>query len=62
MKMKTYKALLDGQETTAKKVNGRWLVGGDVDTTGNVLVLMDKNGRPAWFKLVGCYLKFEDFV
>lgn len=58
----TYTALLNGEETTARKHNGRWMVGGDFDTSGSVLILMDRNGRPAWFKLKGCVLKFDDYA
>jgi hypothetical protein len=60
--MTTYKALLNGVECTAKKVRGVWTVGGDYDTSGSVLILMKRNGRPAWFKLRGCVLKFDDFA
>jgi len=60
--MRTYKAILNGMETTAKKVSGRWLVGGDFVSKGSsVLILSEKEGRPAWFVLKGCFLKFSDF-
>jgi hypothetical protein len=60
---KTYKALLNGHEVTAKKVSNRWLVGGDVVSKGdNVLIQLEKYNRPAWFVLRGCFLKFSDFA
>ncbi len=59
----TYKAILNGYETTAKKVNNRWLVGGDVVSSGDsVSILLKKEGRKAWFTLKGCFLKFSDFA
>jgi|TARA_R110000787_G_scaffold10716_2_gene36007 hypothetical protein len=61
----TYKALLNGHEVTAKKVSNIWLVGGDVVSKGdNVLIAMNhkKTDRLAWYKLTGCFLKFDDFV
>lgn len=58
----TYKAILNGQQTTAKKVGGRWMVGGDFDTRGSVSILMERHGRPAWFTLRGCVAKFSDYA
>ena len=61
--MTTYRALLNGHEVTARKVSGVWLIGGDKVSKGdNVLIRLEKNGRPAWFKLMGCFLKFDDFI
>jgi len=57
-----FKAYLNGQETTAKKVSGVWLVGGDKVQSGDTVeILLSKNDRPAWFSLRGCFLKFSDF-
>jgi len=53
-------AIQDGQETTAEKVNGRWLIGGD-KPCGRVSILLERDGRPAWFQLRGCFLRFEDW-
>lgn len=58
----TYTALLDGRETTARKYKGRWMIGGDFDTSGNILILLERDGRPAWFRLKGCVLKFNDYA
>jgi hypothetical protein len=60
--MTTYTALLNGTECTAKKVNGVWTVGGDYDTSGSVQLVMERGGRPAWFTLRGCVLKFSDYL
>jgi len=54
------KAIQDGVETFAEKRGGRWLIGGD-RPTGTVSILLERDGRPAWFRLTGCFLKFEDF-
>jgi len=53
-------AIQDGQETTAQKINGRWLIGGD-KPSGRVSILMQRDGKPAWFRLTGCFLRFEDW-
>jgi len=58
--MTTYKALHNGIATTARKVNGTWLVGGD-RPWGEVSILLEEEGKPAWFRLRGCVLKFEDW-
>jgi hypothetical protein len=56
-------AFFNGIETTAQKVGGRWLVGGDVVESGSVLIAaQDWQGRWAWHKLIGCRLKFDDFM
>lgn len=60
--MTTYPAILDGQKTTAKKVGGRWTVGGDFDTSGSISILMTRDGRPAWFTLKGFVAKFSDYA
>lgn len=54
------KAIQDGIETFAEKRNGRWLVGGD-RPSGRVSILLTRDGRPAWFRLTGFCLKFEDW-
>ena len=59
--MTTYKALQDGVKTTARKVNGHWLIGGNNEKKrGAVSILMEKDGQHAWFRLKGCFLVFED--
>lgn len=62
-------ALLNGNETHARKLGGRWLVGGDYPApTDNVLIAAlfkdwaNGDTRWAWFKLNGSYLKFDDFM
>ena len=60
--MTEYLATLNGSPVKAKKVNGRWMVGGDFDTSGNVQIILDVNGRPAWHTLRGFVLKFSDFA
>ena len=55
-----YQAIQDGQGTWAEKRNGRWLVGGD-RPSGKVSILMQRDGRDAWFRLLGCVVKFEDW-
>lgn len=57
--MKTYKAIQNNVETTAKKINGRWLVGGD-RPWGTISILLEKNEVPCWFRLKGSRLIFED--
>ena len=52
---------MDGQQTWAEKVNGRWLVGGD-RPSGTVEILLEREGRPAVFRLTGCFLKFIDWM
>ena len=55
-------AILNGVPTTAKKIGGRWLVGGDKVEAGDVVsILRNWQGRRAWFRLTGCVLKFEDW-
>jgi len=54
-------AWMDGQQTWAEKVNGRWLVGGD-RPSGTVEILLEREGRPAIFRLKGCFLKFVDWM
>lgn len=59
---KTFPATINGIPCTAKKVKGRWMVGGDFDTGGNVQILMERDGRPAWFTLRGFVAKFSDYA
>lgn len=56
-----YEAKQNGFDTWAEKVGNRWLVGGD-KAWGQVSILMERDGRPAWFRLKGCFLKFEDWA
>lgn len=58
---KVFPATLSGQKTTAKKVRGRWLVGGDFDTAG-AQVLLKKDGRYAWYTIRGAVAKFSDYA
>ncbi len=59
---KTYRALLNGEEVTARKMGRTWLVGGDKVQPGQAIsILLEKDGRPAWFTLNGAVLKFSDF-
>jgi hypothetical protein len=60
--MTTYPAILNGQITTAKKLGGRWMIGGDFDTSGSISILMTRDGRPAWFTLKGFVAKFSDYA
>jgi hypothetical protein len=56
-------AYMNGKETTAQKVNGRWMVGGDFDVAGSVLIAaQDFQRRWGWHKLMGCRLKFDDLM
>jgi hypothetical protein len=57
----TYKAFHLGAKMTAKKVGNRWMVGGDYDTNG-ALILMPHEGGWAWFALCGAVLKFQDYA
>ncbi|HXI58327.1 MAG TPA: hypothetical protein VNO55_19805 [Polyangia bacterium] len=62
---KTFPAILNGQRTTAKKVNGRWLVGGDVVQAGDVVSIACKvwrSSRIGWHTLKGSRLVFSDFA
>ena len=56
-----YKAIHHGAKMTAKKVNDRWMVGGDYDTNG-ALIMMPHEGGWAWFELRGAVLKFQDWA
>jgi len=58
---RTFRALLNGIETTARKRGGRWMVGGDFDTNG-ALIELERDGRPAWYALKGNRLVFQDWV
>ena len=56
-------ALLNGRETTAKKVGGVWFAGGDKVTAGDIVSVAAKaflSGEWAWHKLKGSRLIFED--
>jgi hypothetical protein len=56
-------AYMNGHKTTACKANGRWMVGGDFDTRGSITIASkDREGTWAWYKLMGCRLKFDDFM
>lgn len=57
----TYTAFHLGAKMTAKKVGNRWMVGGDYDTNG-ALILMPHEGGWAWFQLRGAVLKFQDWA
>tara|TARA_R100000654_G_scaffold40840_1_gene66941 strand:- start:17 stop:499 length:483 start_codon:yes stop_codon:yes gene_type:complete len=57
----TYTAFHFGAKMTAKKVGNRWMVGGDYDTNG-ALILMPHEGGWAWFELRGAVLKFQDWA
>jgi hypothetical protein len=62
---KTYPAILNGQRTTAKKVLGQWLVGGDYTQAGDVVSIACKvwrSDRIGWHTLKGCRLVFSDFA
>ena len=56
-----YTAFHFGAKMTAKKVGNRWMVGGDYDTNG-ALILMPHEGGWAWFELRGAVLKFQDWA
>ena len=56
-----YTAFHLGAKMTAKKVGNRWMVGGDYDTNG-ALILMPHEGGWAWFELRGAVLKFQDWA
>lgn len=77
MKMKTFKefltedsntkhlAYLNGYETHARKVGGKWLVGGDVVSKGDQAFVAAKefvSKRLAWHHLKGNRLIFDDFL
>lgn len=57
-----YPAIMNGRKTTAEKIKGRWHLGGDIDTSGSVSILMNRDSRPAWFTLRGCFLTFSDYA
>ena len=61
--MKQYKAW-HGYKSKAYKMGKRWLVGGDFDTQGALIMLPHKEfeNRMAWYLLNGCVLKFQDFA
>ena len=56
-----YTAFHFGAKMTAKKVGNRWMVGGDYDTNG-ALIMMPHEGGWAWFELRGAVLKFQDWA
>jgi hypothetical protein len=58
----TYKAFHLGAKMTAKKVGNRWMVGGDYDTNGALIMLPCKDNWSgwAWYQLRGAILKFGD--
>ena len=57
----TYTAFHFGTKMTAKKVGNRWMVGGDYDTNGALILMPYQNGW-AWFELRGAVLKFQDYA
>ena len=70
-----YKAIHHGAKMTAKKVNDRWMVGGDYDTNGALIMMpqtcktislitgeVSYSERWAWFELRGAVLKFQDWA
>lgn len=61
--MKQYKAW-HGYRSKAYKIGKRWLIGGDYDTQGALIMLPCKkhDNRMAWYYLNGCFLKFQDFA
>jgi len=59
---KEYQAMWDGQDTTAEKRNGQWYIGGDkAPGDEDILILLERDDRPAWFRLEGCVLSFSDY-
>ena len=60
--MNKFKEYWNGEETWASRVCSRWLVGGDVAPGDeDVLILLEKNGDPAWFKLRGNRVVLDDW-
>tara|TARA_R100001440_G_scaffold17755_1_gene29803 strand:+ start:43 stop:540 length:498 start_codon:yes stop_codon:yes gene_type:complete len=59
-----YPAFHFGTKMTAKKVGNRWMVGGDYDTNGALILMPHEGGRSgwAWFGLRGAVLKFQDWA
>ena len=63
-------AYLNNQRTTARKMGGKWLVGGDVPQKGDHVAIAVKHppmgteteGRSAWHTLKGNRLKFDDYI
>ena len=56
-----FPAFWNGEETFATRRGGRWHVGGDVAPGDEgVLILLERNGSPAWFELRGNRLVFDD--
>lgn len=68
-------AMLNGHETHARKVGGKWLVGGDVVSKGDRVQIMANRkhdyfdpekgklvDRLAWHKLKGSHLAFDDYA
>ena len=70
-----YQAIHHGAKMIAKKVNDRWMVGGDYDTNGALIMMpqtcktislitgeVSYSERWAWFELQGAVLKFQDYL
>lgn len=57
-----FKAFHHGAKTIAKKVDGKWMVGGDWDTNNALIMLPCKDNWSgwAWYQLRGAVLKFQD--
>lgn len=62
---KLHLAMYNGRKTTAKRVDGKWHVGGDVvDKGASVQIMAHHFGtdKPEWHKLKGNRLQFDDFA
>ena len=58
-----FKAVWNGENTWATRVNNKWFVGGDVAPGDeDVQILLTKDERPAWYTLRGSRLVFSDFA
>jgi hypothetical protein len=59
-------AYLNGVKTHAKKMGGKWTVGGDFPQSGDKVSIAAKswkaNGDLAWHTLKGSHLKFDDVL
>lgn len=60
--MTEYNAYHLGAYTTAKKVGGKWMVGGDYNGNRALIMLPDDKSWTGWgwYSLRGAVLKFQD--
>ena len=61
--MKQYDAILNGTPCKARKMGRHWLVGGDFVSPGDLVsIVIERDGRPAWYNLRGAVVRFSDWA